>query len=456
MKAALKNRLELLRKDGFVRSVGVLMGGTVFAQAITVLALPLLTRLYQPQDFSILAVYAAILAIISVVACLRLELAIPMPESDKDAANLLALSLLCSAAFGLLTAMIGVLLPNWASSILKQPGLSPHLWLLPIGVWLTSSYAAIQFWITRKRRFAVLAKTRMTQSVMGVGTQLGMGWMMFGAIGLLVGQLLNSGAGAFRLVYLVWQADREVFRAIRWTSMCSMLKRYERFPRYSVWEALANNAGIQLPVILIAMSVAGPEAGYLFLASRIMAAPISLIGGAVSQVYLSRAPEEYKSKGLASFTVRIVGGLLRTGVGPIAFIGITAPFASSLILGSDWQRTGELIAWMTPWFIMQLLASPVSMALHVTGNQGVAFLLQIFGLFVRVATTGVAVWCEKWVSEAYAISGFIFYLAYICVILKIVGSQRGEVVKMLGSSLHSLALWVAAGFVGYLAFLRIG
>ena len=60
--------------------MGVLVGGTAFAQAIAVLALPLLTRLYTPDDFSVLAVYAALLGIISVVACLRLEIAIPMPN----------------------------------------------------------------------------------------------------------------------------------------------------------------------------------------------------------------------------------------------------------------------------------------------------------------------------------------------------------------------------------------
>ena len=81
-------------KSAFARGVGVLVGGTAFAQAIAVLALPLLTRLYTPDDFSVLAVYAAVLGISSVVACLRLEIAIPMPEDEGTAINLMLLGLI--------------------------------------------------------------------------------------------------------------------------------------------------------------------------------------------------------------------------------------------------------------------------------------------------------------------------------------------------------------------------
>ena len=94
---ALVNRL--LPRASFARSVGVLAGGTAVAQGIGVLALPLITRLYTPEDFSVLAVFSSIVAIVSVAACLRLEIAIPLPETDEDAANLLALALIfCTVA----------------------------------------------------------------------------------------------------------------------------------------------------------------------------------------------------------------------------------------------------------------------------------------------------------------------------------------------------------------------
>ena len=45
----------LLPKGGFVRSVAVLAGGTGLGQAVVVLASPLLTWIYTPEDFGTLA-----------------------------------------------------------------------------------------------------------------------------------------------------------------------------------------------------------------------------------------------------------------------------------------------------------------------------------------------------------------------------------------------------------------
>ncbi len=64
-------------QNAFVRNVGVLTGGTFFAQALMAAALPILTRLYTPQDFSVLAIYIAVLSIIIGVANLGLNYAIP-------------------------------------------------------------------------------------------------------------------------------------------------------------------------------------------------------------------------------------------------------------------------------------------------------------------------------------------------------------------------------------------
>ena len=55
-------------KGVFARSVTVLAGGTALGQAIVTLASPLLTRLYGPEDFGVLALYTAILSILLVVA----------------------------------------------------------------------------------------------------------------------------------------------------------------------------------------------------------------------------------------------------------------------------------------------------------------------------------------------------------------------------------------------------
>src|SRR5690349_9462435 len=89
-KAKLLNSLKhFLSKRQFASSVILLASGTAFGQGLVVLASPLLTRLYRPADFGVLAVYIAIISIFDVIAALCYELAIPLPQDDVMAANLL-------------------------------------------------------------------------------------------------------------------------------------------------------------------------------------------------------------------------------------------------------------------------------------------------------------------------------------------------------------------------------
>ena len=439
----MRQKFDALFRQGFVRSVGVLVGGTAFAQALMVLVLPLLTRLYTPEDFSVLAVYASILGIISVAACLRLEIAIPLPQRDDDAANLLALALCCSAGVAGLSALIVAFFPAKIIALVALPKLEPYLWLLPLGIWLSSSYAALQFWSTRKKRFSIIAKTRMAQAIGGAGTQAGLGWVGIAPLGLVLGQMINSGAGIFGLVRDALKNDKTALQNITWKSMRRLFAEYDRFPKYSTFESLANSASIQLPVIIIAALAAGPEVGFLMLASRVMLAPMALIGGAVSQVYISRAPDELRAGTLGLFTSNMLEGLVKTGVGPLIFVGILAPIVSPLIFGIQWQRTGEMIAWMTPWFVMQFLTSPVSMTLHITQNQRTALVLQIFGLVIRVGAVVVAAyWAQHWVVEFYAVSGFIFYFIYFCVVVLVTKIDAKELLKVFISNAPLVFFWV--------------
>src|SRR5690625_1325307 len=82
---------KLLPKNAFARGLSILIGGTAAAQLITVVSSPLLTRLYTPDDFGLLAVYASILSLFTVMASLRYQLTIPLPESDEDAIHIVVL-----------------------------------------------------------------------------------------------------------------------------------------------------------------------------------------------------------------------------------------------------------------------------------------------------------------------------------------------------------------------------
>lgn len=405
---------KLKTRSEFFRSVSVLVTGTAFAQVLMLLALPLLTRLYSPADFNILAIYISLLGIISIAACLGFDMAISMPEKDEDAMNILALAILFASIVSFVVVIVVYLLNE---QILISKGLGsliPFLWMLPVGVLLSASYSAIQFYAVRKKAFNDISKTRMAQSVVTISTQVGLGSFGIAPFGLLFGQMLNGGSGGLYL----WKRliNKKNLLMVSLHNMRKMFVEYRRFPQFTAFEMLTNSAGIQIPIIMIASLTAGPEAGFLILAMRVMQAPMGLIGGAIGQVYLSNAPSENRNNNLGPFTEDVIKGLLKVGVGPIIFAGIVAPVAFSILFGTEWERAGILVAWMTPWFVFQFLASPISMAMHVKNLQKLMLLITCSGLVLRV---GVLLYASKfsidYLSEYYAISGGIFY--FLCLLI---------------------------------------
>lgn len=205
--------------------------------------------------------------------------------------------------------------------------------MIPLGIWLASTYSAFQFWATRKKRYGAIAKTRISQTGSSVFVQISLGLgSAFGPLGLLLGQAMSSGAGVFALARLMWLKDKRHFRRVSRERMRAMFIAYKRFPKYSALESFANNGAVQLPVILIAAVSSESDAGYLLLAMKAMAMPLGLIGGAVSQVYLSRAPDEWRAGTLPTFTLNSIAGLAKVGIGPLIFAGITAPILFPVFL----------------------------------------------------------------------------------------------------------------------------
>jgi O-antigen/teichoic acid export membrane protein len=449
--AASSIRLKLREqfKGDFLRSVAVLAGGTAFAQGLPILVTPLLTRLYRPEDFGVLAVFSALLGMVSVIVGLQYEAAIPIPHRDDSAANVLGVALCCVAATSGLTTIAIALFGQEIADLLKMTAVARYRWLLPIGIAGTGVYVTFQFWAVRRRAFPRIARTKLVQSTGGAVTQLLLGWTGAGPLGLIAGQLVNSCAGSFGLARGAFREDIKALREISLGGMKRAAADFRRFPQFTAVEALANAAAIQLPILLIARTAAGAEVGFLMLGMRLMQTPMSLIGSSVSQVYYAHAVTEHRQGRIAGFTADVVGRLARVGAGPLIFIGIIAPSVFPLVFGSGWQRAGVLVAWMTPWFVLQFLSSPVSMVLYVTSNQLAAMALQVSGLVVRVAAVIVA---ATWigghpVAEAYALSGLGFYLAYliaVCRVSKI--SLRQFLVSCRAAAIPTSA-WAVAGMV---------
>lgn len=379
----MKERIKrLLPKHRFARSVSVLAGGTAAGQIIVVAASPILTRLYSPEDFGLLAVYAGLLGIMGVIASLRYQLAIPLPESDEEAASVAVLSLFVVLG---MTAVSAILVGFWGAPIttaLNTPALAPYLWLLPLGLLLTGTYQVFSYWAIRTRAFPAIARTKLTQALSSVGVQLGA--YTLGPLALLLGQVTGQAAGTSSLGLLAVRRKWAAFRQVRLADIRWAAKRYRRFPIYSSWGGLFNTAGTQLPAILFAALFSPAAAGIYMLAHRVLAMPMQLLGKAIADVFFSSASEAHRKGELAPLVSGIHSKLAHIAMPPAFILLLAGPDLFGLVFGADWRQAGEFAQWMAPWVYLVFVTSPLSTLFSVMEKEAQLMVFQGGLVVVRI------------------------------------------------------------------------
>ena len=388
-----------------------LAGGTAGGQLIFILASPILTRLYTPESFGVLATFTAILALINALSSLRYELAITVPEDDGEAKDLVWLCVVLVAISTGLTALGVALLENQQVVFINEPALTPLLWLLPIGVLLSGLYQPITYWAIRRKQFGLLAKTKISQSIFGVTTNLGLA--PWGPIGLILGEIVRQSAGSIK----IFQNSKEELLppVVTPRSLGQVLRRYSHFGIYSSPAALINIVGNQLPIIILSSSFGTQLVGQLALAQRVLLVPAALIGVSVSKVFLAKAPESFRQGTLTSLVDHASRKLFLWSFVTAIPIAIAGPLLVPLFFGEAWSIAGMIILIFLPVYILQLSVSSVSTAFIAIEKNKSELIAQVCQAGLRVFPLLISVMCGLEFLQSLIIfsiassGGYLFY-----------------------------------------------
>jgi O-antigen/teichoic acid export membrane protein len=399
------------------------MSGSVFAQMVLVLASPILTRLYPPEEFGLFALYGAILSILGVCSCGRYEMAIVLPKEEREAANLLGLSVLvCFSASLFFLALVPIRGAGWAL-LLKAPRLAPWLWLLPFHLFFTGAFLALNYWGTRQRQFKRLAGRQIMQSTVTIGAQLGSGWIFpsFGG-GLILGHFLGQAAATLRLA---WQTFRDDWGHVRphlsFREQTELLKKYKDFPLFSTWASFVNTLSTMLPAMVLGYYFNPAIVGFYALGHRVLSLPLGIIGRSLSQVFYPHATEADGEGKLADVTISMFGQLLALGLVPFLLLTIAAPDGFVLIFGSAWREAGEYVRWLAVWILFVFMSSPLSSIYMIARKQRLLLavnLLLLSSRFISLVVGGRSGSATLTIA-LYGVTGTLFYFMNLLIIMRL-------------------------------------
>jgi O-antigen/teichoic acid export membrane protein len=356
----------------------------LLAQFLSIMAMPVILIFYSPNDFLLFGVFISLFNIFNSFTHLRYNVAINVAKSISDAFSLYYLSILCSIFINFIIMIPLILSRDLISKVYQIEISATTLLLLPLAVIFASIYSANNYLWTRLGKFKTLQKAILKRAILSVTTQIIFGISGLTYVGLLMAHIMqNLPSAPSRNMRLSTALKYGFCKKDRYRNMLKVAWKYNRYPKYSTLENLTSTLGANLPVLIVAAYVDVTTAGVLYFAIRILSIPVSLLGRYISQVNIAfshkvkNRNEFYEQNLKLFFLLVIIIIVLYAIIYQVSFL--TVPDALR-----KWESLPIIIKTLSPWFLVQLVVSPLSSILHVTGELKKSMFINLSGILLRV------------------------------------------------------------------------
>lgn len=335
--------------------------GTAISQILIVILLPVLTRIYSPENFGTLAVFMSLLSVLSVGAAFKYELAIPLPENNHDAEYLLFLSFFAMTISTLTLIFILVFFEGYIARMLNLQMILPFTSLLCVGLFVTALYQTLTYWAIREKDYLLISHTKILQSISSSVSKIILGIGSLGAFGLIVGEIIGRIVGIIPLGRIILPKFLKSIHEFNLNKILFIAKQYKRFPKYSVISGFINELGLNLPTFLISAIFGFQTVGLYVLAFQIVVFPVSVVSSSMSQVFFGELSDMFRDRSnqMLIFYLETAKKLFLFGAPLIFSVAIISPFIFPLIFGSAWKDAGIFTLPLSILVVSQFVVSPI-------------------------------------------------------------------------------------------------
>lgn len=395
----------------FWKHAVMVLTGTVAAQALPLLAAPLITRLCMPGDLGAFGIWLGIVAIASTLATLRLEAAMILDHEPSAQQTCFSVVVYFSTLLAIVITLCAVLA---RLSGLPHPQAMSWFALLTIGVgtWVTAYSNTASAYATSYRAFGKAALVKIYGAGAIALSQVALLLVGVDGSALFAGHVFGLAVGMGAAIILLSPPLPSI--SIKPTAaQRAFLKKHQSFWRYSLPAGLLNTAGGKIPLFLIGAKYGLVAAGLFALTERVLTAPISLLATSVREVFKREAVHEFQTLGNCTKAYRSTfKALILLGCGPALFIFAFAPDFCAWVFGEPWRGAGDFARILAPLYFLSFVASPLSYVFFVAGKQKVEFVWQI-ALFITTLTVFLAPLSLTQILWNYTISYSILYVIYL-------------------------------------------
>ncbi len=406
------------RSGGFLANVLVLFSWALVAQGITIAVVPVLTRLYRPEQFGVYSLFTSVAVMLAVIGALRYEYAIVLPSNDRDARSLVMLGLALAATVAALTWAVGSTIGGIFNHSSKVVQLRPWLGWLAAAVFLTATYSIFMYWALRQKKFTSLALSRVVIAVAMATVQL-VATLWWGPhTELLIAAVVAGQASG--VAFLVWRTRFHFEVGARVSDIRAVAARYSSFPKYSAVGSLLDALSSLLPIAMLTVLFSPTIAGLYAIADKVVRMPAVLFGSSLQQVFYQRLAESRADPDACkALVIRTWRYLLAIGVVPMAIIFAFGPYLFGFVFGHQWLESGFFARILSVGLLVHFVAYPTTNGIVAFERLGVMLAWQALYVISLALVFGVG--------------GFVFHLSPTAILWLFAGSQAVVQIVNLGA-----------------------
>ncbi len=347
------------------------MLGAGGAQLVSLLAAPVIARLFAPEDFGVAALFMSIAAVAVIPTTLRLEHAIVLPKEDAESFTVISVAILSVLGFCFL-GFLSLAVVNFLDvSLVVNSKLGTAVFLLPIAVLFIGATNIATGCAVRTKSFTTVGSSNLAQSIFVVFSRILTGIVAGSSvIALVVTALFSSLVKLLVLIRGVKYPITGLFVFQQYRSIKKVIYEYRQFPLYSIPTGLLRTFNDNLPIFLLATLFTPQVVGLYAMASRLVKAPMTVISEPIRLAYLQKTSELLRqNKSVVRSLLLLTSALFILAllfILPLSFFGREL---FQLVLGPKWADAGIYAAIVAPWFASICVQMPSSCIYIVAKKQ---------------------------------------------------------------------------------------
>jgi len=379
-----------------IKNSATLLSANAISQGIAFAVLPVIARLYSPDELGILALFLGIEGLLSVIANGKYDSAIVLSKSKSMAANTFNLCFLINAVFSLLILIVLLLGSQPILSILHYESLEGVIYYLPFFVFIVAFAQASIFWFNYNKRFALTARYTLWQGLINNGLKVASGFMKAGLTGLVWANL-SSHFISILSCFTRKETWKQLFRFNK-KEILAAASEHRKFPLYTLPHTFINMVSGNLPILLLSGYFGMAEIGLFSMGITIGFRPINLLSSSLDQVISQSMAERInKQEPIWTILIQSIKKILLV-VTPLFILAFfLAPLVLRYFLGERWEQSALYIQIMIPWLIISLFTASLSSIPSIFGKQRIALIIEIIYIVARLIALIIGIYIQNFV-----------------------------------------------------------